>query len=131
MGQHRGAWIVQPAAQRHSWLLDGTKLGPGDHFSNGGIEADQITADSPPSTTVIAKIPNLYGDGRSADMTYYETRAGAKVFAAGAFSLACAIWQPPVQSAGREPVESTGRADVRTDRADFVLPDPPAPAPRS
>ena len=29
-------------------------------------------------------------------MTYYETQAGAKVFAAGAFSLASAIWQPGV-----------------------------------
>jgi hypothetical protein len=29
-------------------------------------------------------------------MTYYETPAGAKVFAAGAFSLADSIWQPQV-----------------------------------
>jgi hypothetical protein len=97
MGEHRGAWIVQKASERESWLLAGTKLGPGDHFSNGGIEADHVTAASPPNTVVIARIPNLYGDGRSADMTYYENAAGAKVFAAGAFSLACAIWQPPVR----------------------------------
>jgi hypothetical protein len=97
MGEHRGAWIVQKTSERASWLLAGTKLAPGDRFSNGGIEADQVTGDSPRSTTIIARIPNLYGDGRSADMTYYETAAGAKVFAAGAFSLACAIWQPPVE----------------------------------
>jgi hypothetical protein len=30
-------------------------------------------------------------------MSYYETSAGAKVFAAGAFCLACSIWQPPVR----------------------------------
>ena len=29
-------------------------------------------------------------------MTYYRTKAGGLVFAAGAFSLACSIWQPPV-----------------------------------
>jgi hypothetical protein len=33
-------------------------------------------------------VPDLYGPGFTAQMTYYETRAGAKVFAAGAFSLA-------------------------------------------
>ena len=31
-------------------------------------------------------------------MTYYETRAGAKVFAAGAFSLASSIDEPTVKS---------------------------------
>jgi hypothetical protein len=30
-------------------------------------------------------------------MTYYETRAGAKVFAAGAFTLADAVWWPDVR----------------------------------
>jgi len=30
-------------------------------------------------------------------MTYYETKAGAKVFAAGAFTLAGSIRQPAVQ----------------------------------
>ena len=29
-------------------------------------------------------------------MTYYETPAGAKVFAAGAFSLAGSVWEPGV-----------------------------------
>jgi hypothetical protein len=29
-------------------------------------------------------------------MTYYETRNGAKVFAAGAFTLAGAVWWPDV-----------------------------------
>jgi hypothetical protein len=31
-------------------------------------------------------------------MTYYETRAGAKVFAAGAFSLTSAMGSEPVQT---------------------------------
>ena len=35
-----------------------------------------------------AEIPNLIGPGGTAQMTYYETPAGARVFAAGAFTLA-------------------------------------------
>lgn len=30
-------------------------------------------------------------------MSYYQADSGAKVFAAGAFTLACSIWQPPVR----------------------------------
>jgi hypothetical protein len=45
----------------------------------------------------VAEIPNLYGPGFTAQMTYYETPAGAKVFAAGAFSLAGSVWEPEMQ----------------------------------
>jgi hypothetical protein len=31
-------------------------------------------------------------------MTYYETPAGAKVFAAGAFSLARSVWDPGIDT---------------------------------
>ena len=34
---------------------------------------------------MLAEIPNLFGRGLTAQMTYYETPRGAKVFAAGAF----------------------------------------------
>jgi hypothetical protein len=44
----------------------------------------------------VAEIPNLYGPGFTAQMTYYETSAGAEVFAAGAFSLARSCWTPDV-----------------------------------
>ena len=63
----------------------------GSVLSTGGIEADWTTAASPKSTRVVADIPNLYGRGMTAQMTYYETKAGAKVFAAGAFTLAGGI----------------------------------------
>jgi len=66
-------------------------------FSSGGIEADDVTPDSPRNVRVIAEIPNLYGDGRNADMTYYATPAGAKVFAAGAFTIAGSVWQGHVR----------------------------------
>ena len=37
-----------------------------------------------------------FGPGLTAQMTYYETRAGAKVFAAGAFTLAGAALEPGI-----------------------------------
>jgi N,N-dimethylformamidase beta subunit-like protein len=96
MGEHRGPWILQKGLRRAGWLFDGTRLNVGDAFSSGGVEADQVTSASPRNIALVAKIPNLYGDGRDADMTYYETSGGAKVFAAGAFTIAGAVRQPDV-----------------------------------
>jgi len=95
LGEHRGPWVVR-AAPAGRWIFRGTGLARGDPFSSGGIEADNVVAASPRNVQVLAEIVNLYGDGRNAQMTYYRTRAGGEVFAAGAFSLACSIWQPPV-----------------------------------
>jgi hypothetical protein len=94
-GTHRGAWIVRraPAA---SWVFAGTGLTAGSRFSNGGIEIDKTAAASPKGVQVLAEIPNVFGRGFTAQMTYYETRSGAKVFAAGAFTLAGAIREPKV-----------------------------------
>jgi hypothetical protein len=36
---------------------------------------------------VLARIPDLFGPGRTAEMTYYETPAGARVFSAGALNF--------------------------------------------
>ena len=96
-GEHRRPWIVRPAATKLAWLMNGTGLRVGMPFSSGGIEADDVTPDSPKNVRVIAEIPNLYGDGRNADMTYYATPAGAKVFAAGAFTIAGSVWQGHVR----------------------------------
>jgi hypothetical protein len=45
----------------------------------------------------VAEIPNVLGPGLTAQMTYYETPAGAKVFAAGAFSLARNVYERSVR----------------------------------
>jgi hypothetical protein len=45
---------------------------------------------------VLARIPELLGAGRSAEMTYYETPAGAKVFAAGSLNFAASLRRPEV-----------------------------------
>jgi hypothetical protein len=87
-GERRGK--MQPVAGAAPWLVDGTPLARGESWGDFGIEIDATAPSSPASTTVIAQIPNLYGPGFTAQMTYYETPAGAKVFAAGAFSLASA-----------------------------------------
>jgi len=85
-GQRQGLFTVQSAASA-PWLWSGTGLADGATFGQVvggyGIEIDATTPDSPPGTTVLAQITDLFGPGISAQMSYYETPAGAKVFAAG------------------------------------------------
>ena len=94
-GQRRGPWVVR-AADTMTWIFAGTGLENGSRFSSGGIEIDSTARSSPRTLTVLAEIPDLYGPGVTAQMTYYETAAGAKVFAAGAFTLAGGVWDPAV-----------------------------------
>ena len=84
-GEHRGAYTVRNA-DAGQWIFDGTGLEPGDRFGSFGIEIDATTKYSPPHTQVLAEIPHLLGR-LTAQMSYYETSSGAKVFAAGAFTL--------------------------------------------
>jgi hypothetical protein len=75
------------------WLFRGTGLRYGSRFGVYGIEIDSRTAASPPDTRVLARIPHAFGRGRSAEMTYYETPRGAKVFAAGVLNFGgSALW---------------------------------------
>jgi hypothetical protein len=69
------------------WLFAGTGLHDGSTFGNYGIEIDARGLGSPPGTLVLAKIPDEFGPGRPAEMTYYETKRGAKVFDAGAINF--------------------------------------------
>jgi hypothetical protein len=94
-GGHRGPWIVRHA-EAARWLFAGTGLKDGSTLGSGGIEIDKTSAASPRGVQVLAEIPNLFGPGFTAQMTYYETHAGAKVFGAGAFTLAGAIRDPEV-----------------------------------
>ncbi len=69
------------------WLFAGTGLTNGstlgEMVGGYGIEIDATTPDSPPGTKVLALIPSLFGLGLNAEMAYYETTAGARVFSAG------------------------------------------------
>ena len=78
------------------WAFTGTGLADGDVFGRYGIEIDARTAASPRAIQLLARIPELLGPGRSAEMTYYETPAGAKVFAAGALNFAASLGRPEV-----------------------------------
>jgi N,N-dimethylformamidase beta subunit-like, C-terminal len=91
-GGRQGGYLVHGA----SWAFTGTGLVEGDRFGRYGFEIDARSPESPPGTQVLASIPDLMGPGRSAEMTYYETPAGAKVFAAGALNFTASIGDPAV-----------------------------------
>jgi hypothetical protein len=69
------------------WLFAGTRLGENSRLCHFGIEIDSVAPSTPPGTRVVARIKDLFGPGRSAAMTYYETPRGAKVFAAGTLNF--------------------------------------------
>jgi hypothetical protein len=83
-------------AQAAPWLFRNTGLRDGDQFGRYGIEIDATTPLSPPGTDVLARIPDIFGPGESAEMTYHETPAGARVFAAGALNFGGSALHPPV-----------------------------------
>jgi hypothetical protein len=91
----RGGWVVRRTADR-AWLFSGTGLRVGSRFARGGVEIDQVAPVSPDGVEVVAEIPRLFGPSMSAQMTYYETTAGARVFAAGAFHLTRGVTSDPV-----------------------------------
>ena len=86
--RYRSAPYVVVGRQHATWLFRETSLRNGDRSGSFGIEIDAQTSDSPRGTRVLARIPEVFGRGRSAEMTYYMTPWGAKVFAAGAFTSA-------------------------------------------
>ncbi len=95
-GRHQAPWTLR-ASSAGRWIFAGTNLQPGSSFARGGIEADATTPSSPRGTQVIGVIPNVFGTGRNAEMSYYALPNGAKVFAAGAFTLAGKVWMPGVE----------------------------------
>jgi hypothetical protein len=94
-GARQAGYTVTGAAAE-PWAFAGTGLRDGDRFGRYGIEIDARATASPPQTRLLASIPDLMGPGRSAEMTYYETPAGAKVFAAGSLNFAASIGEPVV-----------------------------------
>jgi hypothetical protein len=93
-GSHQQPFVVT-AAGAGSFAFEGTGLTEGSSFGRYGIEIDTTTQWSPPGTQVLAQIPNALGvPGLNAEMTYYETDAGARVFSAGALNFGgqIALW---------------------------------------
>jgi len=60
------------------------------------MKIDATTRSSPSGTIVVAVIPNIFGPGINAEMTYYETPAGARVFNAGTLDFAGSVLTAPV-----------------------------------
>ena len=69
------------------WAFEGTGLSNGTGFGVYGIEIDARGPRSPANVQILAVIPNLFGKGRTAEMTYYEHPSGAKVFSAGVLNF--------------------------------------------
>ena len=94
-GQRQAGYVVT-GAESAPWAFEGTGLQDGDVFGRYGIEIDAHTPQSPPGLQVLARIPNLLGTGRTAEMTYYETAKGAKVFATGTLNFGASLANPQV-----------------------------------
>lgn len=86
---------VVTGVRRAPWFFRSTGLADGDRFGLFGIEIDARAAASPPGTQVLATIADAFGPGKSAEMTYYTTPAGAKVFAAGVLNFGGSALVPP------------------------------------
>jgi hypothetical protein len=93
-GVHQGAYVANTAGA--PWVFAGTGLANGQSFGSYGYEIDIRSPATPAGTILLASIPDLMGPGRTAEMTYYETAAGAKVFAAGALNFAASVENPVV-----------------------------------
>jgi hypothetical protein len=90
--RRQAPYVVQGAAAA-PWAFAGTGLRNGSTFGRYGLEIDSRAPSSPPSTRLLARIPNLIGK-HDAEMTYYETGSGARVFAAGALNFAASLTDP-------------------------------------
>jgi len=80
------------------WLFRGTGLHDGSTFGVYGIEIDAVAPSSPHGTKVLARIPDEFGAGESAEMTYYATPRGAKVFSAGVMNFGGSALWPQVRT---------------------------------
>ena len=86
---------IVTGARIASWLFRGTGLRNGDSFGSYGIEVDARDERSPAGTRVLARINDIFGKGHTAEMTYYETKAGAKVFSAGVMNFGGSLEYEP------------------------------------
>jgi hypothetical protein len=98
-GSRQAPYTVTGAAAA-PWLFHQTGLADGsligEVVGGYGIEIDARTPDSPPDTLLLARAPDLFGPGIDAEMTYYETETGARVFNAGALDFCSSLMTWPV-----------------------------------
>ncbi len=90
-----GSYVVSHDSP--AWPWEGTGVSAGDAFGSFGIEIDARTPASPPGVQVLATIPDVFGPGKTAEMTYYESESGARVYAAGSLNFGGAAEQQIVR----------------------------------
>ena len=90
-GSHRNPWVVQNPHAANG-LFASAGLAKGDGLGVAGIEVDGLTTHSPRNIKVLAEV--AWRHGKTAHMTYYSAQSGAKVFAAGAFTIAGQAMDP-------------------------------------
>jgi hypothetical protein len=95
---YRNRPYVVTGVEKTPWLFRNTGLRNGDSFGTYGIEIDAPAPSSPAGVTVVATISDEFGPGQSADMTYYETGNGAKVFDAGVINFGGTARSKPVST---------------------------------
>jgi hypothetical protein len=93
----REPYVVR-GARTAPWLFRGTGLRNGERFGRFGIEIDARAPSSPSRTLLLARARNIFGPGKSAEMTYYRTARGAKVFAAGVLNFAHQARRPVINT---------------------------------
>lgn len=87
-GENQQPFVVAPAAAAEgAWAFEGTGLAPGDTFGVFGIEIDGRVPESPPGVVVLATIADSIRRGRTAEMAYYESPSGSRVFSAGVLNF--------------------------------------------
>jgi len=79
------------------WFFAGSGLHYGSTFGRYGIEIDALAPSSPHDTRVLASIPNDFGPGVAAEMTYYR-RGRAQVFDAGVMNFGASADWPVVST---------------------------------
>jgi hypothetical protein len=85
--------FIATAVQQAPWLFSGTGLHNGETAGFYGIEVGAQTTSATQGSRVLAHMPGISGPVNSAEMTYYTTPAGAKVFSAGVMNFGgSALW---------------------------------------
>lgn len=93
-GTSQAPYVVEGAGLL-PWAFAGTGLRNGSTFGRYGIEIDSRAQSSPAGIRVLAQVPHAIG-AHAAQMTYYDTPAGARVFAAGTLNFAASLADPSV-----------------------------------
>ena len=125
-GTRQGPYIVSDV-DAAPWLFAETGLANGsvigEEVGGFGIEIDSVTPESPPGTTVLARIPDLFGPGVTAEMAYYETPAGARVFSAGVMDFPAVLFT----DVGAKLLDNLWRHMLEGTPGSEPPPEPPAP----